>query len=387
MTTSNVKDASFYADFGSLAALKRDAKVDSEKSLRAAAQQFESLFTDMMLKSMREASFGDSLTGSSEVDFYQGMFDQQLSSQLSKGKGLGLADMLVQQLTRSGLVAGGTTADATLATTASDATATEDGGSVSDGSATTPLSTVSIAERTRQTMLAAAWVAQRADAEPADMSAPQLSITADAQSTAQSESNEAVQADAEAWPPATPQAFVERLLPHAQAAAQQLGVDATTLVAHAALETGWGKHMPCNADGSSSFNLFGIKASGDWQGKVASSATLEYEQGVAVKRVERFKSYESPADCFSDYADLLGSKSRYADARNSGANTAQFAQALQQGGYATDPNYASKLGAVATTLKALVSSSLGDTSPVLTSVMSTGSSLPVDGRNNGGDAS
>jgi flagellar protein FlgJ len=164
------------------------------------------------------------------------------------------------------------------------------------------------------------------------------------------------------------------LLPHAQVAAQQLGVDAATLVAHAALETGWGKHMPSNADGSSSFNMFGIKAAAGWQGQSVGATTLEYEQGVAVKRVERFKSYDSPADCFGDYAKLLSGAERYTTARNSGNNANQFAQSLQQGGYATDPNYANKLRAVAGAVRAIQigATQVGSTQAISTQVGSTG---------------
>ena len=302
--TAPTNNANFYADFGSLAALKRDARADGSKALRAAAQQFESLFTDMMLKSMRAASIGDSMTGSDTVDMYQGMFDQQLAMQISKGKGIGLADMLVQQLTRSGLVK--PTANAPGA-------GEQDAAPV--GQVTSPASSTSVAAPT---------VEQSDNTEAA---------TSDLQSSA--------------WPPATPEEFVQRMLPHAQAAAAQLGVDPATLVAHAALETGWGKHMPSNADGSTSFNLFGIKATDSWQGQSAGASTLEYEQGVAVKRVAQFKSYDSPADCFGDYAKLLGGSARYSAARSSGSDTHQFAQALQQGGYATDPLYANKLRAVA----------------------------------------
>ncbi len=302
MTASNVKDASFYADFGSLSALKRDARVNDPAALRAAAQQFESLFTNMMLKSMRAASFGDALTGSSDVDFYQGMFDQQLAVQMSKGKGMGLADMLVQQLGRSGLVR--PTPD--RIDKVPDA---------STGSAT------------------GVPVAEPVEASGSTIHVPQPSAVP-------------------SWPPATPEEFVQALLPHAQTAAKQLGVDPATLVAHAALETGWGKHVPCNSDGSSSFNLFGIKATTAWQGRSTGATTLEYEQGAAVKRVERFKAYESPADCFNDYAGLLDGQ-RYDAARNTGGNVAQFAQSLQQGGYATDPQYANKLRAVAVAVRSI----------------------------------
>ncbi|HEX2585639.1 MAG TPA: glucosaminidase domain-containing protein, partial [Steroidobacteraceae bacterium] len=118
----------------------------------------------------------------------------------------------------------------------------------------------------------------------------------------------------------------------------------------------WGKHVPCHDDGSSSHNLFGIKAGSSWNGNSIGSSTLEFEQGVAVKKVERFKAYESPEQCFSDYAAMLSNHSRYGETLNAGSNTAKFAQALQKGGYATDPDYAHKLKAVARNVMSLVSS-------------------------------
>ncbi|MGC3979875.1 MAG: flagellar assembly peptidoglycan hydrolase FlgJ [Steroidobacteraceae bacterium] len=334
-----VNNASFYGDFGSLAALKRDAKTESPQALRAAAQQFESLFTNMMLKSMRSASFGDSLTGGNDVEFYQGMYDQQLAVQLSKGKGMGLADMLVQQLSRTGLASGATTAATTSSTTT-----TTDVAAVNDP-----------AHRQALLNVVRSMIDQGSDAD-SDSSSSFDSLAALAQlnsSMPSIKSDSASSAATQNWPPASPADFVQQLMPQAQEAAKQLGVDPSMLVAHAALETGWGKHVPCAADGSSSFNLFGIKTSSEWQGKHLDATTLEYEQGVAVNKVERFKAYDSPADCFADYAQLVGGARRYSGARNAGSDSLQFAQGLQQGGYATDPQYANKLHAVAGAVQAL----------------------------------
>jgi flagellar rod assembly protein/muramidase FlgJ len=147
--------------------------------------------------------------------------------------------------------------------------------------------------------------------------------------------------------------FVRQLWPHAQQAARELGVDAKTLIAHAALETGWGRFVPCNPDGSCSFNLFGIKASGRWQGAATVVNTLEYEGGVAVKKRESFRAYDSPADSFRDYAAFIKNSPRYQSALGTGADAATFASALQNGGYATDPNYAAKLASVASRLNAM----------------------------------
>ena len=131
-----------------------------------------------------------------------------------------------------------------------------------------------------------------------------------------------------------------------------MGVDPNALLAQAALETGWGRSVPCNAQGECSFNLFGIKAGSQWSGATVNVPTLEFEDGVAVRKVERFRAYDSPADSFRDYAALIRDSSRYASARGAGDNVEAFATALQQGGYATDPHYAQKIAAVASEVRA-----------------------------------
>jgi len=342
--TAPAAPATFYADFKSLDALKRDAKADSQHALRGAAQQFESLFINMMLKSMREAtsSVGDSLTGGNEMELYQSMYDQQIATQMAKGKGLGLADLLVQQLSRSGMVKG-------PAASNGDKSASNSGTSIDSTKSTADAKAVSDQ-------------APKLDAgqKPAHIKpVPSLRTTAAADDsrpkTDDTSAIKSTQANAQQRI-SSPAEFVEKMWPHAQRAAKKLGVDPTTLIAHAALETGWGKHVPCHDDGSSSHNLFGIKAGSSWNGHSIGSATIEFEQGVAVKRVERFKAYDSPEQCFADYAALLSNHSRYGETLNTGSNTAKFAQALQKGGYATDPDYAHKLKAVARSVMSLVAS-------------------------------
>lgn len=287
-------NASF--DFSALASLRNDAKAQDPAALKEAARQFESLFTQMLLKSMRDAnrSFGeDSMFGSSQGDFYQDMFDDQMAMQLSKGKGLGLADMLVQQLTQAGMVK-------------------------------SPEATDAAAQETSKTQFS--------------VPAQTISSTDDHRPLAKSKAD-----------------FVRTMWPHAQRAASQLGVDPNALVAQAALETGWGRSVPSQSGGSSSFNLFGIKAGSNWAGATTNVPTLEFEEGVAVRRVERFRAYQSPADSFSDYARLIGSNPRYENARGAGGDVATFASALQDGGYATDPNYAQKVVAVADEVRSLTS--------------------------------
>jgi peptidoglycan hydrolase FlgJ len=273
--------AAFYADPAGMAALKRGAAAQTPDAIRETAKQFESLFTTMMLKSMRAATPGDTMFGSDQQDFYQDMFDQQLSVQLSKGKGLGLADVLVRQL-----------------------------------------------------MQGAGALPGSGEAKPAD--------SAQAAPASPTASN---------WPPRTQEEFVQAVLPAARAAAQKLGVDPEVVVAHAALETGWGKSVPMGADGRPSFNLFGIKAGARWSGDTSLAATHEFADGRMQSTLASFRAYDSPEGSIQDYAGVLQSSPRYSAALNTGSDVAAFARGLQQGGYATDPDYVSKLTAVAARLK------------------------------------
>lgn len=304
MSSTPVQNSAFYADPASLGSLKQAAKAENPQALREAARQFESLFTQMMLKSMREASFGDSLAGSEATDFYQEMHDSQLAVEMSKGRGLGLAEMLVQQLTKSGLVAGGR-------------------GLGPEG-------------------------------EPGAAAMRPASALLHSSGTSLKPPVSSPEAAASSWPPASREEFVRQLKPYAEEAGRALGVDPDTLLAHAALETGWGKSIPSSADGACSFNLFGIKAGSRWPGATVGVSTIEFEAGMATRKVERFRAYESPSDCFKDYATLLGNSGRYSAAKGAGSDADAFGMALHKGGYATDPDYARKLTAVADSLKSLL---------------------------------
>jgi flagellar protein FlgJ len=246
-------------DFRQFAELRRSARADDPEALREVARQFESIFTKMMLDGMRAASFGDPMFGSDEGDMYQSMMDDQLAIEMSQGKGLGLADMLIRQLSRGGETA-------------------------ASGSA------------------------------PVDT--------------------------------ATKREFIEKMLPQAEAAGRELGVDPRAIIAQAALETGWGTSQPADASGSS-HNLFGIKAGANWNGASVESATTEYEAGVAGAEVARFRAYGSTEASVNDYVSLLRDNPRYAAALNTGGDVRAFATALQRGGYATDPDYANKVVSVA----------------------------------------
>jgi flagellar protein FlgJ len=277
-----VNSPGFYADFNGLAALKSSAAASNPAALREAARQFESMFTAMVLKSMREANLGPGLGDSDATNTYQEMYDQQLAVQMSQGKGLGLADMLVQQLTRSGLK--GTT----------PASGSEAGSSV------TPSSTTSSPPTTAQRI-----------------------------------------------------SFVQRVQPLANEAAGQLGVAPDTLIAQAALETGWGQHLPASSTGTSSSNLFGIKAGASWQGATVAASTLEYSEGSASTTAARFRAYDSTQASARDLVSLVSGSPRYAAALGAGDDVGVYATALQRGGYATDPDYVKKMVATAQSLQEL----------------------------------
>ena len=280
--TAPVNNAGVYGDFAGLEKLKSSAAQNDPTALRQVAKQFESLFARMLIKSMRDAIGKDPIFGSDQAQTYQGMFDDQLSLELTQGKGLGLADMLMRQLQQAGTGASGTTRGNAAGTTASGGAA-----------ATAP----------------AAPTAPASGAEQAN--------------------------------------FISRVWPEAEQAARELGVHPVSLVAQAALESNWGRSVPRAADGTTSNNLFGIKSGSRWSGASVTATTQEYQGGTPTTTSAAFRAYASPADSFQDYVALLRGNPRFSAALGSGTSVSAFTAALQQGGYATDPDYARKVAAVA----------------------------------------
>ena len=304
-----------YNDLQGLAALRRDAKVQDPAALREAARQFESVFTRMMLQSMRDASGGDPMFDSEESRFYRDMFDNQLSVDMSRGRGLGLAEMLVAQVKRSGLAPnepGAKDPSPRLAPAVPRSGPTNDlwhmpGATISPFQAVAP--------------------AAAARAPEAGVTSPPVVLPAAVAPTTAADRSP--------------------ILPAAEKAAAQLGVSPRNLIAQAALETGWGRHLPRSADGRLSFNFFGIKATGNWRGPSVSSSTTEVLQGRAQRMVERFRAYSSVDESVADHARLIGNSRRYQAVRGTGDDALAFGTALHRGGYATDPGYAQKIVAVA----------------------------------------
>lgn len=313
-------------------ALAPDTSTDEAK-LRQVARDLEGQFAQMLVKSMREASFGDSLFGG-QTTLYREMYDGEIARQLTNGRGLGLQEMIVRQL--SGNVAGGSDAEPKQFSLASYER---------------PVAALPLAPRSsEQGWLPIPGAMPKAVAsdvwpEKSPTQAPASSY-ADA---AQRYASVAPQRAADAMKPAaqSPEAFVQEVWPHAQRAADELGVDPRALVAQAALETGWGKHQIRGRDGDSANNLFGIKAGSRWGGDTAHNRTHEFVDGAMRSEMASFRAYASPAESFADYVSLLKSSPRYARALEAGTDTRRFAQALQQGGYATDPAYARKITSIA----------------------------------------
>ncbi len=354
MATDPLQAAS-YNDVQSLFDLRRAAKANDPTALRETARQFESVFTRMMLESMRKASQGDELFDSNESGFYRDMFDDQLSVELSKGRGLGLAEMLVQQLQRS----------AAGIAPANPATAGKSGvGSTSEALPTAashgvPSPVGSAGKSVADVRRSAVTLAQ----ELAPLLNPALATTGLPDVAAPAAIRSPFDAAGEL---AGPAAFIRRMLPLAEEAGRQLGVSPRTILAHAALETGWGRSMPTGPDGKASFNLFGVKAGARWDGAAVGAKTTEFENDLPVARVERFRAYDSVQAGVQDYVQLLSGSARYAAALGKGNDVGAFATALQKGGYATDPRYAQKLTMVASTVDAILDAGLkgGESKPI-----------------------
>jgi flagellar protein FlgJ len=267
----------------SLDKLRAQAKQSPNQALKAVAQQFETVFMNMMLKSMRDATPQDGMFDNEQTKMFTGMLDQQLAQNMSS-RGVGLANILVKQLSPSV------------------------GSSV--GPATPPLEPLGRVAH--------------ADAIPAPQ-APSVTALPSAYT-------ENFQQD-----------FVQRMTPAALQASRETGVPAHLMLGQAALESGWGRREIRMPDGSTSYNLFGIKATGGWNGKVAEVTTTEYHNGVASKQVQKFRAYGSYTEAFKDYAHLLRDNPRYGQVVQQGQGAHEAAHALQRAGYATDPNYAEKL--------------------------------------------
>lgn len=399
-------DSGSYSDLNRLNQLKVGDK-NSDGNMRKVAQEFESLFLGEMLKSMRSATEAlgqDNPLNTPAAKQYQEMYDQQLAVSMSReGGGIGLADVLMRQMSKNKPMAPGEAAAASAAKQEAAKAAAQTpvaAGTVATGG---PLSRVNgqrplWASRSvhaptgegehRNDM---AMINQRRLALPPKLAdrllaglVPSATTTAATATTVQnkiqlpqstrsgagplyngdwlaSQTDTAsgggmqIYGRAMAQIPLAPakkafssaDEFVNTMLPMAKEAAARIGVDPRYLVAQAALETGWGKSVMRAQDGSSSHNLFGIKAGSSWKGDSARAITSEFRNGEMVRETAQFRSYDSYKDSFHDLVTLLQTNNRYQDVVKSADNPEQFVRELQKAGYATDPDYASKISQIA----------------------------------------
>ncbi len=293
-------------DFGQFTSMRAAADRNDPAALREVAGQFEALFIQMMLKNMRDASFGDPLMGDSQQHkLYTEMMDKQLALDMASGKGIGLAEKIVEQL----------------------------GGP--------PDEKGELDKSIPEFRLPMRPVAQTASEFQVQRSAE--TVTAPIPSTAAAVAEVRGASEPE-W--TDPESFGKAVWPHVQRAAKLLNVSPVAVLAQTALETGWGSKVMPDANGGSSFNLFGIKAGGNWQGDSVAKSTLEFENGVARRETAKFRAYADVSGTFDDYASFLAKNPRYENVVGKGDDVAGFAQALQDSGYATDPQYADKIKAI-----------------------------------------
>ncbi|MEX3935574.1 flagellar assembly peptidoglycan hydrolase FlgJ [Paraburkholderia phymatum] len=286
----------FALDVQGFDAMRAQAAANPREAMKSAAKQFDAVFTQMMLKSMRDATPSDGPFDSHDTATYTSMMDQQLAQQMSS-KGIGVADAMLKQLMRNS----GMSAD--------DANAGNN---------------------------AALNALAKAYANPASNGALRMGRGY----TANSALTPPVHGDGSSE---KVDAFVDKLAAPAQAASAATGIPARFIIGQAALESGWGKREIKKADGTTTHNVFGIKATADWTGKTVATVTTEYINGRSQRVVEKFRAYDSYEEAMTDYASFLKSNPRYAQVINSSRDVNGFAQGMQRAGYATDPHYAKKL--------------------------------------------
>lgn len=314
----------------------------SPEQIKHAAKELETQFASLLVKSMRSTTGGDPLGGGDTG--YRDMYDQQLARELTRGRGLGLQAVIQKQLRGDN---GGSEATTPVDTTLPSARATTGAPMPLRPQAPAsafPFTASQLPLRAPTSASAAVPFASGGSLALAASSAG-VSLQAMPMQTQMPQPPQPLDPGDCQLDCSTPEAFVQSIWPHAQKAAEALGVPAKALVAQAALETGWGRRL-AGKQGVSSNNLFGIKAGSRWDGDSVNVATTEYVNGVRHAERANFRAYESAADSFADYTRLLGND-RYAAARGTGQDTHRFARALQRAGYATDPHYAAKLTAIA----------------------------------------
>jgi flagellar protein FlgJ len=322
--TTSVANQRLAAGGGQLDGLRAAAKSDPKGAIKEVAKQFEALFMQELMKSMRAATQGSGMLDNPGSEMATGLLDQQYATEMT-GRPGGLAEAIARQLER------------------------QTGLSAAAGAGGLPSSSFPLPARpgSLQNLQGLAPVGTGGTGRPAHAMG-QTAMNAGPQAAARyAQLDPSARID-------TPAEFVQAHADAAQAVAADSGIPAHFMLAQAAHETGWGKRQIVGQDGTVSNNLFGIKAGPGWSGPSVVATTTEVIDGQPQKVQARFRAYATAEESFRDYARLIGNSPRYQGVMNSlkagdtGApqTAAAFAQGLQRAGYATDPQYAAKLGRV-----------------------------------------
>lgn len=355
LNTSNFEQARNSLELTGLNSIRQQSKESDGESKKAAlqeaAQQFEAIFMQMLLKSMRKAEDvleSDSPFNSESTKFYRDMHDQQMAIELSSNGSLGLTDLIVRQL---GGDSDNFTPSSVLRSDGNIGKINNKPSGVSsnqetlspDNSQITPSNPFAVFSKTTT----ASASSQR------DETFTQIPFVPPRKATLETDANkQGVNFSAPSF--AEPKDFVSALTEPAKVVQEKIGVPFQVVIAQAALETGWGAKIIKDKQGASSHNLFNIKADNRWEGEHIQKDTLEFEQGAMVKKSAPFRAYQSLDESFNDYVNFLTDNDRYQDALQNSDNVERFLQGLQKAGYATDPQYADKIMATLRTVSNLI---------------------------------
>lgn len=312
-------DAAFnYHELQGLESLKSGARKDSPEAIKAVAQQFESMFISLIMKSMRDATdvLASDLESSYQTKFYRDMHDQQLSLSLSQSGGFGLADILYEQLTEAQNPTRFNPFDIDVKSM--------------DESIRSILPSLGAGERTQSIM-------------DELLKLKETEVTIQPEKSEEKRITESPVPQGKAAVFNSPEEFIQSLLPVAEEAAKKLGLDPKIMVAQAALETGWGNAVIEKEDGSSTYNFFGIKSDHRWHGESAMTTTHEFIAGKKLTVNAPFRAYESAENSFADYVEFVSGSDRYKGAVANASDSKTYVEELQKAGYATDPQYAEKI--------------------------------------------
>ncbi|MCK9236838.1 MAG: flagellar assembly peptidoglycan hydrolase FlgJ [Thiopseudomonas sp.] len=344
---THTQSTASYTDLNRLHKLKVGEDRDSEANIRQVAQEFESLFIGEMLKAMRSANdvlADDSIFNSNESKAYRDMHDQQLSVTMAQGRGIGMADVLVRQMSEMHSPRAGSNPFPGMQGAA--ASAKNDIQPEQDEQIEQIEAQATFRRTAIQTPVMPQYAVNGMNTADERMSTKHKAAVHSYAAVSKQNAAQTIKPTGNNEVFNSPQEFISAMMPMAQQAAEQLGVEPRYLVAQAALETGWGKNMLRDAQGGNTFNLFGIKAHG-WKGQSAQATTSEFVKGEKVKEQADFRQYSSFEQSFNDYVSFLQSNGRYKEALKVADNPEQYLRELQRAGYATDPQYAQKISRIA----------------------------------------